>query len=192
MVICNVAILVSGKGTNALNIIEYFEKKNFVHISVLISNNASSLAVKKAQKKGVNSFVFNNDWFKKKNVFLNFLASKNINFIVLAGFLQKLSAEVTGTYKNKIINLHPSLLPRFGGKGMYGAHVHRAVIESGEKETGISIHFVNEEYDKGVLIYQHKIDVSRKETITSLSKKIQKIEHQFFPKIIEKTILNTF
>ena len=105
MVICNVAILVSGKGTNALNIIEYFEKKNFVHISVLISNNASSLAVKKAQKKGVNSFVFNNDWFKKKNVFLNFLASKNINFIVLAGFLQKLSAEVTESYKNKIINL---------------------------------------------------------------------------------------
>ena len=137
-----IAILVSGKGTNALNIIQYFEKNCSTRVVLLVSNKMNSQAIKKARNKGIESVVFNNEWFKNNENFLNFFKSRSIDLIVLAGFLLKIPEELTIAYKKKIINIHPSLLPKFGGKGMYGDHVHEAVIRAHETESGITIHYV--------------------------------------------------
>ncbi|MGB1932465.1 MAG: formyltransferase family protein, partial [Flavobacteriales bacterium] len=147
-----IAILVSGAGTNAVNIIEYFEKNSVADVTLVVSNKTDALAVEKAQNKGVKTIVFNNETFKKNGEVLDYLRSESIDFIVLAGFLMKVPNDIIHAYPNKIVNLHPSLLPKFGGKGMYGNNVHRAVIKAQESESGISIHFVNEEYDEGAII----------------------------------------
>ena len=186
-----IAILVSGTGTNAINIIEYFEKNSVAEVVLVISNKTDALAVEKAQNKGVKTVVFNNESFKKNGVVLDYLMSQSIDFIVLAGFLIKISNDIIRAYPNKIVNLHPSLLPKYGGKGMYGKRVHRAVIEAQESESGISIHFVNKEYDEGAIIFQAKVSVEKGDSVEVLTKKIQKLEHRFFPKVIEQVINNS-
>ena len=183
-----VAIFVSGTGSNAVNIIEYFEKSSVAEIVLVISNKADALAVRKAQNKGVKAVVFNNESFKKNGVVLNYLRSVAIDFVVLAGFLMKVPSDIIHAYPNKIINLHPSLLPKYGGKGMYGKRVHSAVIEAQESESGISIHFVNEEYDEGAIIFQAKVSVEKGDSVEVLAQKIQQLEHRFFPKVIERVI----
>ena len=183
-----IAILVSGTGTNAINIIEYFEKNSVADVVLVISNKTDALAVEKAQNKGVKTVVFNNESFKKSGVVLDYLMSQSVDFIVLAGFLIKISNDIIHAYPNKIVNLHPSLLPKYGGKGMYGKRVHRAVIEAQESESGISIHFVNKEYDEGAIIFQAKVNVEKGDSIEVLTKKIQQLEHRFFPKVIEQVI----
>ena len=183
-----IAILVSGTGTNAINIIEYFEKNSVADVVLVISNKTDALAVEKAQNKGVKTVVFNNESFKKNGTVLDYLMSQSIDFIVLAGFLMKIPNDIIHAYPNKIVNLHPSLLPKYGGKGMYGKHVHRAVIEAQESESGISIHFVNEEYDEGAIIFQAKVSVEKGDGVEVLAKKIQQLEHRFFPKVIEQVI----
>ena len=183
-----IAILVSGTGTNAINIIEYFEKNSVADVVLVISNKTDALAVEKAQNKGVKTVVFNNESFKKNGVVLDYLMSQSVDFIVLAGFLIKISNDIIHAYPNKIVNLHPSLLPKYGGKGMYGKRVHRAVIEAKESESGISIHFVNEEYDKGTIIFQAKVSVEKGDSVEELAQKIQQLEHRFFPKVIEQVI----
>lgn len=183
-----IAILVSGTGTNALNIIEYFEKNCSVKVALLVSNKKSSKAVEKAQNKGIESVVFNNEWFKNNEKILPFLKSRSIDLIVLAGFLLKIPKAVTDTYQKKIINIHPSLLPKFGGKGMYGYHVHKAVIEAHETESGITIHFVNEKYDDGAIIFQNKVTIKKSETAESLEKKIKKLELRYYPEIIDRVV----
>ena len=183
-----IAILVSGTGTNAINIIEYFEKNSVADVVLVISNKTDALAVEKAQNKGVKTVVFNNESFKKSGVVLDYLMSQSVDFIVLAGFLIKISNDIIRAYPNKIVNLHPSLLPKYGGKGMYGKRVHRAVIEAQESESGISIHFVNKEYDEGAIIFQAKVNVEKGDSIEVLTKKIQQLEHRFFPKVIEQVI----
>ena len=183
-----VAILVSGTGSNAVNIIEYFEKSSVAEIILVISSKADALAIENAQKKGVKTVVFNNESFKKNGAVLNYLESVAIDFIVLAGFLIKVPNDIIHAYPNKIVNLHPSLLPKYGGKGMYGKRVHRAVIEAKESESGISIHFVNEEYDKGTIIFQAKVSVEKGDSVEELAQKIQQLEHRFFPKVIEQVI----
>ena len=183
-----VAILVSGTGSNALNIIEYFEKSSVAEVMLVISNRADALAVGKAQNKGVKVVVFNNESFKKSGVVLNYLRSVAIDFVVLAGFLMKVPSDIIHAYANKIVNLHPSLLPKYGGKGMYGKRVHSAVIKAQESESGISIHFVNEEYDEGAIIFQAKVSVEKEDSVEVLAQKIQQLEHRFFPKIIEQVI----
>ena len=183
-----IAILVSGTGTNAVNIIEYFEKNSVADVVLVISNKTDALAVEKAQNKGVKTVVFNNESFKKSGVVLDYLMSQSVDFIVLAGFLIKISNDIIHAYPNKIVNLHPSLLPKYGGKGMYGKRVHRAVIEAQESESGISIHFVNKEYDEGAIIFQAKVSVEKGDSVEVLTKKIQKLEHRFFPKVIEQVI----
>ena len=183
-----IAILVSGTGTNAINIIEYFEKNSVADVVLVISNKTDALAVEKAQNKGVKTVVFNNESFKKNGVVLDYLMSQSIDFIVLAGFLIKISNDIIHAYPNKIVNLHPSLLPKYGGKGMYGKRVHRAVIEAQESESGISIHFVNKEYDEGAIIFQAKVSVEKGDSVEVLTKKIQQLEHRFFPKVIEQVI----
>ena len=183
-----IAILVSGTGTNAINIIEYFEKNSVADVVLVISNKTDALAVEKAQNKGIKTVVFNNESFKKNGVVLDYLMSQSVDFIVLAGFLIKISNDIIRAYPNKIVNLHPSLLPKYGGKGMYGKRVHRAVIEAQESESGISIHFVNKEYDEGAIIFQAKVSVEKGDSVEVLTKKIQKLEHRFFPKVIEQVI----
>ena len=183
-----IAILVSGTGTNAINIIEYFEKNSVADVALVVSNKTDALAVEKAQNKGVKTIVFNNESFKKNSIVLNYLKSESIDFIVLAGFLMKVPNDIIHAYPNKIVNLHPSLLPKYGGKGMYGSHVHRAVIEAQESESGISIHFVNEEYDEGAIIFQAKVRVEKKDSVEVLAQKIRQLEHRFFPKIVEQVI----
>ena len=183
-----IAILVSGTGTNAINIIEYFEKNSVAEVVLVISNKTDALAVEKAQNKGVKTVVFNNESFKKNGVVLDYLMSQSVDFIVLAGFLIKISNDIIRAYPNKIVNLHPSLLPKYGGKGMYGKRVHRAVIEAQEPESGISIHFVNKEYDEGAIIFQAKVSVEKGDSVEVLTKKIQQLEHRFFPKVIEQVI----
>ena len=183
-----IAILVSGTGTNAVNIIEYFEKNSVADVVLVISNKTDALAVEKARNKGVKTVVFNNESFKKSGVVLNYLRSVAIDFVVLAGFLMKVPNDIIHAYANKIVNLHPSLLPKYGGKGMYGKRVHSAVIEARESESGISIHFVNEEYDEGAIIFQAKVSVEKGDSVEVLTKKIQQLEHRFFPKVIEQVI----
>ena len=186
-----IAILVSGKGTNALNIIQYFEKNCSTRVVLLVSNKMNSQAVKKARNKGIESVVFNNEWFKNSENFLNFFKSRSIDLIVLAGFLLKIPEELTIAYKKKIINIHPSLLPKFGGKGMYGDHVHEAVIRAHETESGITIHYVNEKYDDGTIIFQSKLKIKNCETVESLSKKIKKLELRYYPEIINRIVSNS-
>lgn len=183
-----VAILVSGTGTNAINIIEYFEKISVADVVLIISNKTDALALEKAQNKGVKTVVFNNESFKKNGTVLDYLMSQSIDFIVLAGFLIKIPNEIIHAYPNKIVNLHPSLLPKYGGKGMYGKRVHKAVIENQESESGISIHFVNEEYDEGTIIFQAKVSVEKGDSVEVLAQKIQQLEHHFFPRVIEQVI----
>ena len=183
-----IAILVSGAGTNAINIIQYFENNSIAEVVLVISNKTDALAVEKAQNKGVKAVVFNNESFKKNSAVLNYLRSESIDFIVLAGFLLKIPNDIISAYANKIVNLHPSLLPKYGGKGMYGKRVHRAVIEAQESESGISIHFVNKEYDEGTIIFQAKVIVEKGDSVEILAKKIQQLEHRFFPRVIEQTI----
>ena len=188
MDIHKIAILVSGAGTNAINIIQYFEKNSVADVTLVISNKTDALAVEKAQNKGVRTIVFNNESFKKNGKVLDYLRSQSIDFIVLAGFLMKIPNDIIHAYPNKIVNLHPSLLPKYGGKGMYGKYVHRAVIEAQESESGISIHFVNEEYDEGAIIFQAKVSVEKGDSVEVLAQKIQQLEHRFFPKVIEQVI----
>ena len=183
-----VAILVSGTGTNAINIIEYFEKISVADVVLIISNKTDALALEKAQNTGVKTVVFNNESFKKNGTVLDYLMSQSIDFIVLAGFLIKIPNEIIHAYPNKIVNLHPSLLPKYGGKGMYGKRVHKAVIENQESESGISIHFVNEEYDEGTIIFQAKVSVEKGDSVEVLAQKIQQLEHHFFPRVIEQVI----
>ena len=133
-----IAILVSGTGSNAINIIEYFEKSGVADVVLVISNKTDALAVEKAQNKGVKTVVFNNESFKKNGEVLDYLKSVPIDFIILAGFLVKIPSDIIHAYPRKIVNLHPSLLPKFGGKGMYGERVHKAVIDAQEPESGIT------------------------------------------------------
>ena len=183
-----IAILISGTGTNAVNLIKYFDKSTVAKIQLIISTKKASPALKSAEIFGVDTVFFNNESFKKSGVVLNYLRSKGINFIVLAGFLIKLPKDIIDAYNKKIVNIHPSLLPKFGGKGMYGMFVHKAVIESQEAESGISIHYVSEEYDKGDVVFQSKVRIDKGDTAEVLAKKIQRLEHRFLPVVIERII----
>jgi phosphoribosylglycinamide formyltransferase-1 len=186
-----IAILVSGAGTNAMNIIEYFEQKETARATLVISNKKTALALKKAQKKGIKTVVFNNESFKKNGEVLKYLHSQSIDFIVLAGFLMKVPKEIIHAYPKKIVNIHPSLLPKFGGKGMYGRFVHEAVVEAKEIESGISIHYVSDEYDEGAIIFQSKVSIVSSDTAEDVAKKVQRLEHRHLPVTIERIINKT-
>lgn len=192
MTAINVAIFISGYGSNALNIIEYFDKKSSINIALLLSNNSQSFAIEKTQEKGIEAVVFNNGSFKNNDLLLDFLLSKQVDFIVLAGFLKLIPKNITHHFAKKIINIHPSLLPKYGGKGMYGKKVHLAVIKNEETESGITIHYVNEMYDDGQIIFQKKISVDHEDDVVTLTKKIQQLEHKYYPKIIEQVITSVF
>lgn len=182
----NLAIFASGSGTNAENIVNYFSNHEQINVSLIISNKPNAYVLQRAEKLNVPSKVFDRTAFSQPD-FLEEL--ENIDYIILAGFLWLIPGYLIEAFPNKIINIHPALLPNYGGKGMYGSHVHEAVIKAGEKESGITIHLVNEEYDKGVHLFQAKCVVGEEDTPDTLAQKIHELEHTHFPKEIETYIL---
>ena len=189
----NICILVSGTGSNFEAIINA-KKKGIINsnISLLISNNSSCGAVNIARENNIKFVHISRKKFDKlndneySNLFLTELEKENIDLIVLAGYMKKIEDDVIKKYHNRIINIHPALLPSFGGKGMFGINVHKAVIERGVQVSGLTIHFVNEEYDNGKIIFQKSMRVSKKDDEYSLQKKILKFEHKYYSEIIGK------
>ena len=182
----NIVIFASGSGTNAENLIKYFNQPDSdARVTHIFTNNIEAGVIRRAEKFDVLVTVFNRETFKSPE-FLNQIG--NPDCIVLAGFLWLIPEYLVETFPNKIVNIHPALLPNYGGKGMYGSRVHEAVIENNEKQSGISIHFVNENYDEGEMILQAHCKVETNETPDSLAQKIHKLEYAFFP-ITIKTLL---
>ena len=185
----NVAIFASGEGTNAENLFHYFKNDTRIKIKLVLTNSDTAGVIAKAEthKKTV-QLISKTSLNEYSAQIIEFLKAENINLIVLAGFLLKIPADFVKAFPNQIINIHPSLLPKYGGKGMFGANVHKAVVENKEIESGITIHYVNEEYDKGVFILQEKCLIDDNETVESLQQKIRKLELEYLPKAIEKII----
>lgn len=185
-------IFASGSGTNAEEIIKYFNKVPDIKINLIMSNNPKAYVIERAKNYKIDYKIFNRKDFYDSDEVLNILNEYQIDFIILAGFLWLLPKNLVEHYSNRIINIHPALLPLYGGKGMYGAKVHEAVLKSGDKETGITIHFVNELYDEGAIIFQAKCPVHKGDTVEKIQERVHKLEHKYFPSIIEKTIRKTF
>ncbi|MBN2523092.1 MAG: phosphoribosylglycinamide formyltransferase [Bacteroidales bacterium] len=184
-----VAVFASGSGTNAQAIIEYLEKKSVGRVTIILCNKKNAYVLERVKKYSIPSYVFNRDEFYCTLNIQNLLIDNKIDFIVLAGFLWLIPKYLIHAFPNRIINIHPALLPKYGGKGMYGMHVHEAVIDNNEKESGITIHYVNEKYDDGDIIFQAKCKIEKNETPESLANKIHQLEHQYFPVIVEKMLL---
>jgi len=184
------AIFASGSGTNAQRIVEYFrETASPVSVEVILSNNPHAYVLERAKMIQVPSRIFTRDEFYQSETILDILHKQEVEYLILAGFLWLIPASLLKAYPDKIINIHPALLPRYGGKGMYGMKVHEAVIAAREKESGISIHLVNEKYDEGKILFQAKCPVSVDETPESLAAKVHQLEYRHFPEVIENFIL---
>ena len=186
------ALFASGTGSNAETIIKYFEHKTIVEIVFVLSNKAQAPIVAKAQSLGVKVIVCTNQEIEDQGFLVNLCKTYEIDYIILAGFLRKIPDELIAAFPEKIINIHPSLLPKYGGSGMYGVHVHQAVKDGNEKETGISIHYVSEEFDTGRIIAQFVVLIISEDTVESIQEKVHQLEHQHFAPTIEREILNLF
>lgn len=184
-----VAIFASGSGSNAQRIAEYFKDHPTVVIDSIFTNNKEAYVIERAKNLGIPYIIFNRkDFYETDSVFEE-LRSRQINFIILAGFLWLVPQKIIQTYNGRIVNIHPALLPNYGGKGMYGDFVHKAVVANKEKFSGITIHYVNEHYDKGDVIFQAKCEVDSTETYQSLAGKIHSLEYEHFPRVIEEVLL---
>ena len=183
----NIAIFASGSGSNAENIIKFFKKHPTIRVGLVASNNPDARVLQRARSLSVPTVILNRIDLHTNKAF-RVLKKQQIHFIVLAGFLVKIPTNIISEYNQKIINIHPSLLPKHGGKGMYGRRVHEKVKSSGDTETGITIHFVNENYDEGTIIFQAKSTINKNATIKTIEKKVRNLEIQFFPYIIERVI----
>ncbi|TNE54928.1 MAG: phosphoribosylglycinamide formyltransferase [Bacteroidetes bacterium] len=181
-------IFASGTGSNALNLIRYFEGHPKIQIAFVLCNNAHAPVVDATKKLGVPVEVISNQEAALPQKLIEICKKNGADYIILAGYLRLIPGEFIQKYPEKIINVHPSLLPKFGGKGMYGRYVHEAVLEANEVQSGISIHLVNEVYDEGRLIAQYSCDISENENLESLQKKIHALEMHYFPKTIESFI----
>ena len=182
-----IAIFASGSGTNAQNIIEYFKGNRHVTVDSLWSNNENSYALIRAEKLGVETFTFGREEFYGSVDVLEALSERKIDLIVLAGFLWLVPKYLTGEFS--IINIHPALLPKYGGKGMYGSFVHEAVVKNKEKESGITIHYVNEKYDEGDIIFQATCELKPSDTPDKVAQKVHELEYEHFPHMIEEVLL---
>jgi phosphoribosylglycinamide formyltransferase-1 len=185
----NIAILASGSGTNAENIIKYFSNKKSARVTLVLSNRREAYVLKRAAEHNVKSLFFERIEFYADGSVLDRLRSEKIDFLVLAGFLWLVPETILNEYEGRIINIHPALLPEYGGKGMYGERVHRAVIANRDKESGITIHYVNRHYDEGDIIFQAKCRVEPSDTPDTLASKVHLLEYEFYPKIIEDLIM---
>jgi phosphoribosylglycinamide formyltransferase 1 len=184
-----IAIFASGNGTNAQRIIEYFQGSHQISIEMILSNNCDAYVLERARKAKIPTVCFSRKDFYESNFILDILTVQGIAFIVLAGFLWLIPEYLLHAYKGNIINIHPALLPKYGGKGMYGMRVHEAVIQSGDDESGITIHQVNKNYDEGQIIFQEKCPVEPGDTPGSLAEKIHRLEYKYFPMVIESLVL---
>lgn len=183
------AIFASGSGSNAENIFNYFKESGEVEVSLILSNSKKTYVLERATRLGVKSETFNKQDFYESDLVVNLLKKHQIDLVILAGFLWLVPENLIGAYPEKIINIHPALLPKYGGKGMYGNNVHRAVKESGELLTGITIHFVNKNYDEGGVIAQHTTQITSEDSVDEIAKKVHQLEYKHFPKEIEKIAL---
>ncbi len=184
-----VTIFASGAGTNAENCFKYFEEHQSIYINLVVTNNPAAEVLVKAEKYQIPvQVVQKSGWTDPSNV-LGILKHFKTDYIVLAGFLALVPQAITEAFRGRIINIHPALLPKFGGKGMFGMRVHRSVIELGEKETGITIHEVNHVYDEGKILFQKKIEIDPDDTPESIENKVRKLEYYYLPRVIESMIL---
>ncbi len=184
----NIAIFASGSGSNAEKIAKHFKNNSKINVSLILTNNKDAGVIERANKLNIPCYVFDKEAFKGMEV-LNILQENDIDFIVLAGFLWLIPKKYIEAFPKKIVNLHPALLPKYGGRGMYGHHVHEAVIANGESESGITIHYVNEAYDEGAIIFQAKYAIEPSDSAMDIAAKGQVLEHRHFPEIIEKLVV---
>lgn len=186
----NIAIFASGTGSNALNLIQSYANHSVLNVAVVICNNPNAKVIELAKKEGISVCLITNEEAKNGDFLLKKMNQFSISWIVLAGYLRKIPSLLIQKFEERIINLHPSLLPKFGGKGMYGVNVHKAVLEAQEKETGITIHFVNEKFDEGRIIAQFRCKIDINDELLDIQHKISKLEQNFLPIVVEKTILS--
>ena len=183
-----VAIFASGSGSNAENIANYFKGSDAVEISLILANNPEAFVLERAKKLGIESVVVTGKEFRAADKVLEILKERNIDFIVLAGFLLLVPAKLIEAYPGKIVNIHPALLPKHGGKGMYGDHVHEAVVAAGDTESGITIHLIDERYDCGTTFFQATCPVLPTDTPHDVAEKVHALEYEHFPRVIEEII----
>ena len=181
-----IAIFASGSGTNAQRIIEYFSGSKEIFVDSLWSNNDNAYALIRAEKLGIETFTFDQEEFYRSNEILDKLTERRIDMIVLAGFLWLVPRNLTELFT--VVNIHPALLPRYGGKGMYGVNVHKAVLASKDKESGITIHRVNTNYDEGDILYQATCPVLKTDTPETLAERVHELEYQHYPRVIEEVL----
>jgi phosphoribosylglycinamide formyltransferase-1 len=185
----NIAIFASGSGTNAENIIQYFSNRNTAQVSLVLSNKRQALVLKRAEALKIRTVFFEHKEFYVTGKVLRYLGLYKIDFIVLAGFLWLVPESIIDQYPERIVNIHPALLPKYGGKGMYGEVVHKEVIGNHDVESGITIHYVNRFYDKGDIIFQARCPVDPADTSISLASKVHALEYDNYPKIIEELVV---
>ncbi len=184
-----IAIFASGSGTNTQCIAEYFQNKNSACVALILTNKADAYVIERARRLAIPYLVFDKNDLLNETFMLNHLKKHDISLIVLAGFLLKIPPYLIEAYPQKIINIHPALLPKYGGKGMYGNNVHKAVLNNNEHTSGISIHYVNDHYDEGAVIFQKETTVEPSDNIETLAAKIHQLEYTYYPRVIEN-ILN--
>lgn len=184
----NIAIFASGTGTNAKKIIEHFEDVEDITVRLIVSNKADAPVLGIARAHHIETLLLDRQTFYQTTRTLEQLRQADIDFIVLAGFLWLMPSYLVKAFEGKMINIHPALLPKYGGKGMYGMKVHQAVAEAGEERTGITIHYVNEVYDEGEIIFQAACSLSPRDTPQEIARKVQRLEHRYFPAVVEKVI----
>ncbi|WDF76491.1 phosphoribosylglycinamide formyltransferase [Mucilaginibacter sp. KACC 22773] len=180
-----IAIFASGSGSNAQKIMEYFKRNAEAEVVLILTNNPQAFVLQRADNFEVPSHVFTRNEFFETDDVIRLLKNLQVDLIVLAGFLWLIPASLLKAFPNKIINLHPALLPKYGGKGMYGDHVHKAILDAGEEESGITIHFVNEQFDEGEVIHQSKFKIEPGDNLEMIKFKGQQLEHLHFPKVVE-------
>jgi phosphoribosylglycinamide formyltransferase-1 len=185
----NIAVFASGEGSNAENLFRFFSTSTKVKIKLVVTNNEHAGIVEKADRYKKNLQIISKTSLNNyTDQFIDFLQTEKVDLIVLAGFLLKVPEKLVKAFPGRIVNIHPALLPKFGGKGMYGMNVHRTVLEAGEKESGITVHFVDEEYDNGDIILQERCEIAVDETPESLAAKVHQLEYDHFPKAVQKVV----
>jgi len=183
------AVFASGSGTNAENIIKYFQNKPQICVSCVCTNRSDATVILRAKKYNIDVLVFSRTDFYRSNKVIDFLKQHEVDWVILAGFLWLVPENMIRMFHNRIMNIHPALLPKYGGKGMYGERVHKSVIENNEKQSGITIHLIDQEYDKGRILYQATCPVLQGDSPELLAARIHQLEYQYYPKIIEETIV---
>lgn len=183
-----IVIFASGSGSNAERIIEYFEKKGGVEVVMILTNNPQAGVIERGRRLGVPTLIFDRKTFTQTDKIVEILRYQAVDWVILAGFLWLVPQNIIRAYHNRIINIHPALLPKYGGKGMWGHHVHQAVVDNREKESGITIHMVDEKYDEGKVIFQASCSVDENDTAETVAQKIHLLEYEHFPVIIDKVV----